>query len=433
MNYLRINIRSFMKREPAMFFLILLCSFTAAVILYFSLGMIVHYQENRRRGDINAYDMRIYYTALENAQRANDPDYEQKAENYLETEKNMDYMTVGELRNFLRDVPKELFINCSQLIVNAYYDADNAYVEFMDDSGAMASREIYQVRFSFHYDEASQIISPIPQTTQKLIYGDYLSIEDETYGTHNAVIGIGVYNDLFVEGRKKDPDLGYDVNYDSSYNFEDHTEFTLFGETYHIVGVTEGTDIDVPFNSLNNELPICTFWSTFMTFIYDIPVTNQQEELLRQYIDNVYSGSLSVEELEHTYINTSFYTMLIAVLILVIIIAVTNIAVIFRYILMKRRKQIAIFKLCGCCNCTAMFVEEGMVLTIPAFLVGTLVYMLLLRPLFVNMFVFMGAAYSLLSLIAVFLMFAILAFTALYISVYPVVNQTPVTIWKGET
>ena len=432
MNYLRTNLRLFQKQEPVMFFLILLCSFTAAVILYFSLGMIVHYQENKRRGDINAYDIRIYYDALENAQRADNPNYEQKAVDYLAAEKNMDYMTVGELHSFLKDVPKALFMNCNQLIVNSYYDAENASVKFVDDSGAMGTNNIYLVRFNFHYDEATEIISPSTKTTERLIYGDYLSIEDETFGNHHAVIGIGVYNDLFVEGRKKDPESGYDLTYDSSYDFEEHTEFTMFGETYHIVGITDGVDIDIPFNSLKDDLPICTFWPTCMTFLYDVPVTNQQEEFMRQYVETEYPGYLSVEELEHTYINTSFYTMLIAVLVLVILIAVTNIAVIFRYILMKRRKQIAIFKLCGCRTCTALFVGEGMALTVPAFLVGTLVYLLLLRPLFGEMFVFMNAAYTPWSLISVFLLFAVLAFLSLYISVCPIVNQTPVAIWKEE-
>ena len=433
MKYIHTNLRLFWKKEPAMFFLILLCSFTAAVILYFSFGMIIHYQENRRRGDIDAYDMRVYYNALESAQRSDNPDYQQKAKDYLTTEKNMQYMTVGDLRNFLENVPKTLFINCNQLIVNSYYDADNAYVEFVDDSGAMGSGNIYQVTFSFHYDEATEIISPSTKTNENLIYGDYLSIEDETYGTHNAVIGIGVYNDLFVDGRKKDPELGYNITYDNSYNFEDHTEFTLFGETYQIVGITDGTGIDIPFNSMKDDEPICTFWSTCMTFLYDTPITNQQEEFLRQYVEDAYSGYLSVEELEHTYINASFYTMLIVVLVLVILIAVANIAIIFRYILMKRRKQIAIFKLCGCKNCVAMFVEEGLLLTIPAFAVGTLVYLLLLRPVFSKLFAFMYLAYTSWNLLYLFLLFAVLALLALFISVYPVVSKTPETIWKEET
>lgn len=433
MHYLYTNLHLFRKKEPIMFFLILLCSFIAAIILYFSLGMIIHYQENRRRGDINAYEMTVYYNDLEDAQRAEISDYSQKAENYLAVEKNLQYMTVGELHSFLKEIPKTLFMNCNQMLMNAYYEADDASVEFVDDSGAMGTRNVYLCRFAFHYDEATDIISPFTKKAGKLIYGDYLSTEDEIYGNHNAVIGIGVYNDLFVEGRKKDPELGYNVTYDSGYNFTEHTEFTLFGETYHIVGITDGVDIDIPFNSLKNDVPICTFWSDCMIFLYDVPVTVQQEELLRQYVETEYPGYLSVENLEHTYQNVSFYTVLIVVLVLVILIAVTNIAVIFRYILMKRKKQIAIFKLCGCQNCTAMFIGEGILLTVPAFFIGSFVYLLLLRPVLDKMFVFMDAAYTPWNLFSVFCLFAVLSVLALCVSAYPIVHQTPAAIWKEES
>lgn len=432
MNYLRINLRLFWKKEPIMFLLILLCSFTAAVILHFSLGMIFHYQENRRRGDIDAYTMDVIYSDLENAQRTNNPDYAQKAANYLTVEDNIDYMTVGEMRDFLNEIPKELFMNCNRMTVNSYYDAENASVEFFDDTGGMGTNNVYLVRFSFHYDEATGIVSPFNKKTEKLIYGNYLTIEDETNGSHNAVIGIGVYNDLFVDERKKDHEWGYNTTYDSDYDFSAHTEFTLFGENYHIVGVTDGTDIDIPFNSLNDNVPICTFWSNCMTFLYDLPVTNQQEEHLRQYLDKNYSGYLRVKELKHTYINASYYSMLIAVQVLIILVTVTNIAIIFRYILMKRKRQIAIFKLCGCRSCTAMFMAEGIVLTVPVFLIGSLVYLLLLRPVFGRMFVFMSAAYTPLNLLLIFFLFSSLSTLALYISVCPIVNKTPVVIWKEE-
>lgn len=432
MNYLRFNLRLFLKKEPIMFILILVCSFAAAFILYFSLGMITHYQENRRRGDINAYEMSVIYNDLESAQRTEMQDYDKKAEQYLSVEKNINYMTVGELHQFLNNVPKELYMDCNQLIVNSYYDVEDVSVKFIDSSGAMGTNNIYLVRFSFHYDEASGIISPSTKTNEKLIYGDYLSIEDEAYGNHNAVIGIGVYNDLFVEGRNKIPELGYNVTYDKSYDFSENTEFTLFGESYHIVGITDGTDIDIPFNSLNNDLPICTFWSTCMTFLYNVPVTSQQEEYLRQYLESHYQGHLGIKDLKHTYINTSFYTMLIIVLVLVILISSTNIAIIFRYIMMKRKKQIAIFKMCGCQSCTTMFLGEGIVLTQPSFMIGALVYYIFLRPVFEKTFVFMSFAYTLWNLLIVFILFTVLSLLALYISVCPIVSKTPVTIWKEE-
>ena len=129
MKYLVINLRQLRKKEPIMLVLILMCSFTAAVILYFSLGMIMHYQENRRRGDINSYEMSVLYNELEQAQRSQNTDFQQKAENYLSTEKNLEYMTVGGLRSFLKNVPKALFMNCNQMIVNSYYDADDVSVE----------------------------------------------------------------------------------------------------------------------------------------------------------------------------------------------------------------------------------------------------------------------------------------------------------------
>ncbi len=52
MKYIHKNLKNFAKSEPLMILLIMLCSVFAANVLYFSLGLISHYQEQKRVGDI---------------------------------------------------------------------------------------------------------------------------------------------------------------------------------------------------------------------------------------------------------------------------------------------------------------------------------------------------------------------------------------------
>lgn len=59
MRYLIKNLNQFMRNERVMAFLCIFSSFMAAMVLFFSVGLIQHFQKQREYGDSDAYDMTI--------------------------------------------------------------------------------------------------------------------------------------------------------------------------------------------------------------------------------------------------------------------------------------------------------------------------------------------------------------------------------------
>ena len=424
MKYIHKNLKNFAKSEPLMILLIMLCSVFAANVLYFSLGLISHYQEQKRVGDISSYELCVQYKDL----------YEAKVhcdENYVQIARDYDYLTIGEFKQMLGSLNTDMYRDCSMIYTDIVYDDEFANVEF--DGNGMSTKSLTVIPFRFKYDPATEIISNAVANSERNIYGQNLSVEDYIYASKKASIGIGIYNDLFVEN-KKQTETGYATSYDDTYNFEDNKEIELFGIDYEIIGITENIGIELPLSSIPDDEKLRTFFPDMVMFVYDMPVTNTQYKALCDYIDENYAGKLCVKELDFTYDNSSYYSQLIAIMLFIVVISSVNIAIIFRYILIKRRRKIAVFKLCGCTesklNC--MFVAEAMLPVFSAFFVGTMFYFAALKPIFCDMFVYMNTFYSINNIISAFSLFMLSCVMVLFIFTFSITIRTPISVWKEE-
>ena len=108
-----------------------------------------------------------------------------------------------------------------------------------------------------------------------------------------------------------------------------------------------------------------------------------------------YGDILSVKELEFVQKDKSFFNLMLIVTVLAALAAVINVCIMLRYILMKRKKQISVFKLCGCSDIKLLlnFILEAMILIIPAFLIGIFVYFLCIKPYVTQYFIYINDAY----------------------------------------
>ena len=101
---------------------------------------------------------------------------------------------------------------------------------------------------------------------------------------------------------------------------------------------------------------------------------------------------MDIPESENYYL----YNTIIIISILIAILAAVNFAVLYRYILSRRTKTLAVFRMCGCTKFTAlrMFLSECMFITVPLFALTTIIYDKFMLPKLGQHFEYIESAYS---------------------------------------
>ncbi len=429
MKHLQKNIKNFFKNEKGMLCLIALCAFSAALVVYFAIGLVHHFAELKRAGESEAYELTIVYKELERAKNEQNP-------NYIEIVNNIDFLNCGELRKILADMDDYVYSESSSLHTSTVYNKEYVSVEFLD--GGMAIHNLYLIDFRFCYDPATEIISMTENQGRKynqyslanvMIDGNGLTEADFVYGNKVAVVQAGIFNDLYIEERQIN-DGWINNEYNDEFCQIENPVIRVGNDTFNIVGIVD-SGIEMPFSALSDETELQTFY-VLLTITYDVPITHEQYTRAKNYIDENYGDRLCVKEIEFLQKNSEYYNLIILVVALIVVIAAINIAVIYRYVLMKRKKQIAVFKLCGCTNdslCLS-FIAEALLLTLPVFLAGTAVYFGVLKKYFADIFIYLDEAYTANTVLLSFGLFVIISITVLIISVRKVVKSTPVSVWK---
>ncbi len=124
MQYLIKNLNLFLRHERVMACLCIFCSFMAAVVLFFTVGLIQHFQKQREYGDSDSYDMTIAYTALHELMKSQNTDYKKAALSFKH------YLSVGSLKALLQEVDPYVLNNCSTINVLALYGTNTDEIDW---------------------------------------------------------------------------------------------------------------------------------------------------------------------------------------------------------------------------------------------------------------------------------------------------------------
>lgn len=117
----------------------------------------------------------------------------------------------------------------------------------------------------------------------------------------------------------------------------------------------------------------------------------------------------------------ALYRNIILISVLVAAVSVMNFAMLYLFIIRKRRNSLAVMRLCGArkWQTALIYLGECVIITIPAFGLGTLVFDVLLKNYFVKQFPYMNDAFnSPLVYIAVFGIYLVVMLVILGIIIY---------------
>ncbi|MDR0920233.1 MAG: ABC transporter permease [Oscillospiraceae bacterium] len=214
-------------------------------------------------------------------------------------------------------------------------------------------------------------------------------------------------------------DFGYDKTIisktDENGNESDY--LTINNVEYKIIGYQKLRDFIIPFNSMDGDIKLGG--SLIMNF--DKPMTRTQYEDIKYAFESTMGELCSVPlldipESENYYL----YNTIIIISILIAVLAAINFSALYKYVLTKRTKTLAIFRMCGLKKSRAMtmFLTECMVITIPIFAVSTLIYSNLLLPIFAEKFKYISDAYSLGLYLLIFAIYVLSSLIVLFIMIH---------------
>ncbi len=340
MIYLIKNLKSFAVNNTSMFALFLFCQITVVIVLLFSYGTIQNFELVKKE---NGKPFSFEVTFGEDAEWHYDKEY-REIYNISESLEPVDNKSVKE---FLNAIDEKTLSKISELFYFAE-DVDAYIIEGNEVSNELIKEA--SVGFWLTYSKKDKQFHPY----------------DVAFGNTPA-IGKVISEEDFVKGRNQAllPE-GY---------IESETGKTVVinGIEYEITGIQLNDDsILIPYIGSPNDLD--GIYSIHLDF--SSAISDDDYESIKNAAVSVYGGKALLPDIETISSDLPFYDSIIAVAFFLALIAAVTLMILYRYILEKRKRTIAIFRLNGCTKqkITAMLILEVVVITVICTAVSTALY-----------------------------------------------------------
>lgn len=347
MKYVFNNIRAFAKNETVIFVITVLCILVSSFILNFSYGLFRNYK--------TASEEKVY-----------------ELTNYIsEAPENTEFdMTVGELRQYVEALSSDTVGR----ITSIYCVSSTGALEEYD----FPENFLPYIRSDTIYRNGEFLASSSNLETWKsegyITEGRYFDDEEEKTGALVTVVP-----EVNANNKPTDIKIGDTI--------------TLFGQDYKIIG-KHSLGIrspKIPFVNIPKELKLGDFG-----FIFNGPITRSAYDDLKATADRVLPGKLAFPELQLPDDDTlSLYNNIILISAFVAVLSAMNFAMLYLFILDKRKNTLAVMCVCGArrFHVTMIYLCECLVLSAPSFAAGIFIFDILLKNVLKDFFPYMLEAF----------------------------------------
>lgn len=385
MKYTIKNIKFFIKNEKMIFLLVLFCVMASSFVINFSYGLYQNYSKVKSEEESELHEFRAFF-------------------NNSET----DFASKDKVKEVLLSFPSELHEAVDMYLVSPVLEEfvdfgfNRTDIRFCIKNGNVVPCEVFENNL----------------TRQSMLYsGRYFSEQEEKDGERVAI----------VSGDKMP---GAVTGYTDKLMIDDET-IMFQGNEYKIIGIQTFEPIIVPFNCLKDDTPI-----NDMIFHFKKPVTRLQYNTIKEKLEMGFPNIVEVSELDIPESeNYYLYNTIILISVLIAILAAVNFAVLYKYILSKRMKSLAIFRICGCTELKVlgMFLNECMIIAVPVFSATVFAYDKLVLPKLGQHFEYIEGAYNLKLYLLISAIYIITTFIVLLIMIYfGFLNKKIIEAKKGE-
>lgn len=339
------NIKSFFINNFIIFILLVISTITSAIVIFFSYGV---YQN--------------YNTIL----------------SYKEDDLSDDYIGINYVNTGSEYVTKRDLLNCLSEIDDISNELREQIIQY--DVEGIIDNNSYEFKF-LYCDGKFKVAEEFKENLKKydnLTEGTYWSDYEEANGIRVALIS--------------DPAVFGEISALDSIKYVN--QLKIGGKIYDIIGKQAWNEKGAmfPFSTVADEQLLT---STLISFNSAVSVKTYNQ--IRDVFNN-YMGDKAVFEEIRTIDKDTYYTYKTVILISVFIalIAAINFMILYRYIMSTRKRTTAIFRILGLTPAKLNFMNmsECIILIVPFFILGMVLYQTVFLPRLHTYFVYMQDAYT---------------------------------------
>ncbi len=368
------NIRDFAKNQTLFFVLMVLCVVGSSIIMLFSFGVYQNFKLEKLEFDRTQSEFHIYFYTSDKDE--------------LGQTINVEYfggITKGEVEECVTAF-NETTYDALELIVVRYVPKKENSISI--SAGKEFEKDVYS---RFRYQNGRYI-------------PNYASHENLKMG-NIEMEGTFFTEEMYNSGDKIVRAVKNELNEDGKWYYE--------GIAYEPVLIMDGASNDVPFPAIEPDVEV-----EMVYFDFYIPPSSAQYNEIVDTFKAKFGDKMVLDPIEPFYQEDYWlYDTIIMVAVMIAIVAAVNIVILYHYILLKRRKTLAVFMLCGCTKsrAVAMYLAESMLLTVPMYALSAAFYHYLLMPVLEKVFPFISTAYSFKLYALVFAIYVVVCALAMFI------------------
>ncbi len=352
------------RRERMVFFLLVLCIASSAIVIHFAYGLYQNYHIILEEGESAAKELRVRIVKPENV-----------------TKKALHDCLVSVSDETNGDVIMYLAHPVIEPFQSKQTDWGTMTVRFTVVGAMIAPCEIY----------ASNITQ-----NGALFSGRYFDTQQEATGSRTALAGPVGHEDSCTEAITSRIENG--VRY-----------ITVQGKEYEVIGTQKmyGCPV-VPFMSLDDNT---RFSGEILIGFRNVMKRSQYEEL-RDRLTEAFGEGVHVPELDIPETSERYlYRTILLICAAITLLAAANFSILYQYLLSQRKRQIAVFRICGCTRGKAvrMFYAECCLLMVPVYLLSVLLFAFGVCPQFSGLYPYMAGAFSLRIYLTIFLIYFVIS------------------------
>lgn len=339
------NIKFFFIDNWIIFILLIISVITSSIVIFFAYGVYQNYNTILNYKEDDSYDDYIWV------------DYENT---------NSEYVTKEDLMNCLSEIDR---------ISNGLQEQIVQYnVEGVLDDNSYEFKFIYSNGKFKVAEEFKENLKEYGNLTEGTYWSDY----EEENGICVALIS--------------DPDVFGDISALSSIRYG--SQLKIGGKIYDIIGKQAWNEKGAmfPFSTISDDQLLT---STFISFNSAVSVKTYNQ--IRNIFNNYMGDKAIFEEIKMLDKETYYtYKTVILISVFIALIAAINFMILYRYIMSTRKRTTAIFRILGLTPAKLNFMNmsECIILIVPFFILGMVLYQTVFLPRLHTYFVYMQDAYT---------------------------------------
>lgn len=243
----------------------------------------------------------------------------------------------------------------------------------------------------FCIEDGRITLAPLEQRwkeTGYLIEGSYFT--QEQFDNGELVCLTYDENVIWGSGTEDDEQYRWSIHYRQTHN----GKYIVHGKEYTSIGIIDGAVVVpmVPITTLDNDCYVIRVGFNYAPGI----VTRDQFNAIAAAVQEEFGSLAQIPDLSFTELdNRKFYRLMAVFTVILSVLSGVVVALLYEYIIMKRKKKLMIFRLCGLsrAKAAAVYFTECAVIMVTAYAISTVLYHNILLPFLGRSFVYMPRFY----------------------------------------